>query len=84
MADPICILCEEPIRPWEQKDHNHRQPIHIECGIRSVIGGINHQRGLCICCGGTEDPDPPNVSRRIAAVMAADYFWEQQLKKVRP
>lgn len=43
------------------------QAAHTECAVRSVIGGVNHQLGLCLCCGGTMDPDPPGLSVRDAA-----------------
>lgn len=41
--------------------------LHLECQIRQVVGGVNHIRGTCLCCGGTDDPDPPDVSKREAA-----------------
>ena len=48
---------------------------HWECNLRGVIGGANHLRGLCTCCGGTEPPDPPQLSRRQAAKLAVA-LWQ--------
>lgn len=50
------------------------KPWHIECFVRSIIGGLNHLRGTCLCCGGTEPPDPPDMTRRQAALAAYAYF----------
>jgi hypothetical protein len=49
-------------------------PYHYECHFRSIIGGLNHLRGRCTCCGGTEPPDPPELSKREAAAEAVK-FW---------
>lgn len=69
----ICQMCNEPITiadrigPWPVDG----QPIHWECGLRSVVGGLNHLNGLCTCCGGTLPPDPEGMTRREAARAAA-------------
>lgn len=73
MSDSICYWCREPILPHERLSPQNLTA-HWECGLRAVAGGINHQRGQCICCGGTEPPDPPDLSRREAANAAAEYF----------
>lgn len=69
----ICPWCEEPVLPGDQLAPwgADNQATHWECGLRSVVGGLNHLNGLCSCCGGTADPDPVGVSRREAARMAA-------------
>jgi len=33
------------------------RPVHRECSLRAVVGGIAHVEGRCTCCGGTADPD---------------------------
>jgi hypothetical protein len=43
---------------------------HIECWLRMIVGGINHIFGRCECCGGTDPPDPPGLSKRDAAKLA--------------
>lgn len=45
-------------------------PMHYECHLRSLIGGLNHLRGRCTCCGGDQPPDPPELTRRQAAIQA--------------
>jgi hypothetical protein len=35
-----------------------------------MIGGLNHLLGRCTCCGGTEPPDPPEMTPRQAALAA--------------
>jgi hypothetical protein len=52
------------------------QPLHQECQLRSIIGGVNHLAGNCSCCGGREPPDPEGLSRREAAREAV-LFWEK-------
>jgi hypothetical protein len=69
-----CILCGEPVTPLDAMVRYAQGPVHWECGLRSVVGGINHQNGLCSCCGGTLPPDPEGVSKREAARMAAQ-MW---------
>lgn len=77
-----CVWCEEQIG---ENDRGFIRPdgnvAHLECDLRSVIGGINHQRGICSCCGGTENPDPPNLTRRQAAKAAMDFYWEVTLQQ---
>ena len=51
-------------------------PLHLECYLRLILGGVNHLRGTCLCCGGTEPPDPPGISRRAAARLAAQFREE--------
>ena len=49
------------------------RPMHLDCQLRSILGGINHQRGDCTCCGGVMPPDPPELTLREAARQAANY-----------
>jgi hypothetical protein len=79
---PICILCDEPILAGEVVDPDgiyseggHRL-VHFECKLRAILGGLNHMKGTCSCCGGTDDPDPPGMTRREAA-KAAYAYWQQ-------
>ena len=57
-------------------------PYHYECHLRGIVGGLNHQLGRCTCCGGTEPPDPPNMSRREAARLAVKNW--QVMRRRRP
>lgn len=78
----LCLWCEEPVLAGEEYDvvmHvgaggvAERRMRHWVCSARSVLGGLNHLRGLCTCCGGSEPPDPPELSRREAARQALTY-----------
>lgn len=68
---PVCYWCKEPVLPHEARAPIPHQIAHWECGLRAVVGGLNHLNGQCSCCGGTLPPDPEGVSRREAARMAA-------------
>lgn len=72
------ILAEEHVRRIPGIDANGDAFVaeyHAECMARMIIGGLNHLRGCCSCCGGTEPPDPPELSRRDAARAACDFWW---------
>lgn len=70
-----CVFCGETIIEGDQGVVNSNLTWHIECHLRQVIGGLNHIRRTCHCYGGTDDPDPPNVSLRKAARLAV-VEWE--------
>lgn len=79
----LCWRCDEPIGPddsglliphWGGADRGSWHPYHYDCHMRGIIGGLNHLRGSCTCCGGTEPPDPPNMTKREAA-SAAVALW---------
>jgi hypothetical protein len=82
---PICLHCDEPITDddiaWtpvffgDGRVETREQ--HTVCAMRAMIGGLNHLRGRCACCGGTEPPDPPDMSRLEAARAAVAYFWQR-------
>lgn len=74
-----CAYCTESIRQGEEgvfiwhvgeAGTSGYRPYHRECNVRMLIGGLNHQLGKCTCCGGTEPPDPPGLSKRQAAIAA--------------
>ena len=80
-----CGWCEEPVQPasicemvthWEGGTWR-RLPWHRECRVRSVLGGVNHLQGRCTCCGGTEPPDPPELTRRQAAIAAFELVFSR-------
>lgn len=74
---PVCGWCGEPIEERHGGDAARRTwaNLHRECAQRSVVGGVNHQRGTCTCCGGTDEPDPGGLTRREAAIASA-FYWE--------
>jgi hypothetical protein len=67
---PLCAWCDEPILPG---DRTSMGGVHYECGLRSIIGSVGHQKKCCSCYGGNEE-DPPGLTRRQAATAAALYF----------
>jgi hypothetical protein len=50
------------------------RPYHYACHVRGIIGGLNHLRGRCTCCGGPDPPDPPGMSRRESARLAVEHW----------
>jgi hypothetical protein len=67
----VCLHCGEIFMQGDRGVTDMQgQAMHLECQIRGIVGGVNHIRGTCLCCGGTDDPDPPNVSKREAARLA--------------
>lgn len=66
--DARCVWCPEGFEDGDPGIRYANGPAaHLECWLRQGIGGANHQRGLCICCGGDMDPDPPGLTPREAA-----------------
>jgi hypothetical protein len=75
-VNPACIYCTEPVLPTDKRAEITNAIAHWECGLRAVLGGLNHQQGRCSCCGGTEPPDPPGMTHRQAALAAVRYYYE--------
>jgi hypothetical protein len=76
-----CAWCGEPIAsgagamiPHYDGEGMEPQGMHDECFTRMVVGGLNHLRGACTCHGGSETPDPPNLTKREAAIAAAAFY----------
>jgi hypothetical protein len=85
---PLCPHCDEPVDgAFETIPHVGGDLIavprrwHPECAMRNIVGGVNHLRGRCVCCGGVDPPDPPGLSRREAARMACAVYREQGVRK---
>lgn len=73
-----CFHCNEPVlEEGEEATDIADGRLHRECHIRMVAGSLGHQSGLCSCFGG-EMEDPPGLSVREAARVAASYFDEHQ------
>lgn len=73
----VCHWCGEPVLPTDKVSRavvNGGDYMHWECGLRSIVGGYYHQTGNCSCCGGDRDPDPPGMTRRKAALLAANTY----------
>lgn len=66
----FCLHCEERIEYGDSGTFvNGFSPVHIECWLRMMLGGVNHLLGTCSCAGGDQQPDPEHISRRDAARM---------------
>lgn len=87
-----CAWCEEAIEvpdsgllmPHIDVGGERLRPWHAECAARSVLGGANHLRGGCSCCGGELPPDPPALTRRQAAVLAVAVAREMDPRRALP
>ena len=81
----LCVWCDEAVTAQDSgvmidcigESCVRRRAQHYECHLRQVIGGVNHLRKLCTCCGGSLPPDPSGMSRRNAAQLAVDE-WERR------
>jgi len=84
--EPQCHYCGETIKidelsmsmPHYKGKTFTMYEYHCECRNRMQIGGLNHLKGTCKCCGGNDPPDPPEMTKREAAIAACDLWWEQQ------
>jgi hypothetical protein len=80
-----CVWCHEPIAADDDgMAYDYLRdgvvvtaPRHYECNLRAIVGGLNHLRGRCTCCGGDQPPDPEGMTRRQAAI-AAVREWEKR------
>lgn len=83
-ADGFCVWCDEPVLEGEQDRRRPNEAWHAECGIRSVLGSVGHQRGLCTCFGGpgTMD-DPPGLTKRQAAKAAQEEYQQHLTRRYR-
>jgi hypothetical protein len=94
-ATPVgqtCLWCGETVEAGDQgvvmptirEGGASMEPLHLECHMRQVVGGVRHIEGRCLCCGGTEEPDPPGVTRREAARRAERAWLLKQRDLVNP
>lgn len=82
-----CAWCEELIEEIDEgvtirhlsAQPEHR-PYHLDCHLRMIVGGANHQVGVCHCCGGTEPPDPPDLTKRQSAQVTVG-MWRRKWKE---
>jgi len=78
-----CARCDEPIEAGDDgvlmwHIGGGYRPLHYECQLRQIVGGLNHQMGRCYCCGGDQPPDPPGSTKREAARAATSYYHAKQ------
>jgi hypothetical protein len=69
----LCIFCEEPLLPSTIDPDGPQSAMHMECMTRSVVGSVAHQLCRCSCfIPGSEEGDPPGMTRRQAALAAVE------------
>lgn len=73
-----CALCDEEIQPDDQgsfmgawPDRPALAPVHRECSLREVLGGIGHHRDHDYWCHEMHDPDGGMTYRESALAV-----WE--------
>ena len=84
-----CLGCCEPIEegdigitmPYLSDAEPRRVPFHIECHLRSALGGIAHQEKRCICFGGTDHEPPGGMTAREEAQEVTRRFWGENWKE---
>ena len=61
-----CQYCEEPISADDVRARSGQ--LHRECELRLVLGSVAHIEHRCGCyVEGSEESDPPHMTRRQAA-----------------
>ncbi len=69
-----CPWCDELILENDVRSPV-QPPTHYACGIRMVAGSLAHILRRCSCfVPGSDESDPPELTRRQAAEIAADAF----------
>jgi len=66
------------------QDGTARRLVHRECRIRMIAGGANHQLRRCTCFGGSDPNDPPGLTTREAAAVAAAMFDQRHTRGAVP
>jgi hypothetical protein len=73
-----CSYCDEPLTLGEES--GPVPGVHRECAIRMVIGSVAHQEKRCSCyCSESDEGDPPGVTTREAARLAAAAFQQRSI-----
>lgn len=80
-----CQWCGEPIMPGDLVHSQLGNDMHYACAIRSVVGPVGHLEKKCTCYvkDGTAEHDPPGLTPRQAARLAAD-LWNSLYHHTRP
>lgn len=79
----LCLQCDEAIEEQHQGSYMYDvggglAPVHRECALRAVLGGIAHMRRTCSCYaapGFADDPDA-GLSYRESALLVWAYVQE--------
>lgn len=74
-----CAMCSEPVLPGEPTSPfpvhtaDGLKPMHVECALRSVMGGWGHHEDHALWCGKMNDPDG-GLSYRESARRVYEHF----------
>ena len=66
----LCMLCGEPIQVFDRGSfvglgtYIDLAPVHRECSLREVLGGIGHFEDHAKWCGEKHDPDGGRTRRQ--------------------
>jgi len=77
------MLCEEAILPWEDRSPTNL-PMHQECGLREVLGGIGHLTDHAYWCRTVRDPDmglPYRQSARLVLEWVNEHGVEAAVER---
>lgn len=72
ISSPICVLCNDPITGPPANSSNLAQPMHQECALREVLGGIGHLLDHYHFCVDRQDPDA-GLPYRVSAILVDAY-----------
>ena len=76
-----CFYCGEEVLPGEDSGRVGNAPSHLECSFRAVAGSVAHIERRCSCfIPGSEEGDPPGMTRREAAKAALDASYGRAVK----
>lgn len=80
--DP-CVFCGELITYADpREDYGDARRAHRNCGLRAVIGSVAHLERRCSCfVPGSQENDPPGMSKRQAADAAVELWMAMQKKE---
>jgi hypothetical protein len=74
-TDAQCFMCQTPIEEHHQGSFIHAatglEPVHKECSLRSVLGGIGHLTDHSYWCTRMHDPDGAKTYRESALAVWA-------------
>jgi hypothetical protein len=64
-----CVLCQEEMSPHQNVNANLFEPMHRECTLREVMGGIGHLIAHEYWCAYHGDPDAGLTFRQSALLV---------------
>lgn len=83
-----CLWCDEPIVEGDRGiltgvvqmrngvTVGNTEPVHMECQLRQVVGGLAHLQQRCLCCSGDGGDPEEGMTRRDGARASLAYVEE--------